>query len=188
MEMNFIDTCKSIYKDSKQLFEKKDAALFFTHFGELSSEIISDYTIKTEEYLIEIGAAKRTVKSIFNILIEGLQNIVNHGENSPKGEQVGYFNIGELKNHFILSFSNLIHTSNLETIEKAIKRLNDADESGLKVIYLDTLSNGQISAKGGAGLGIITMAMKSKNKINHQSMPVNKELSLITIEVRIDKI
>ena len=187
MEMNFIDTCKSKYKDSKQLFEKKDAALFFTHFGELSSDIISDYTIKTEEHLKEIGAAKRTVKSIFNILIEGLQNIVNHGETSPKGEQVGYFNIGELKNHFILSFSNLINTSNLDTIEKAIKRLNDADESGLKAIYLDTLSNGQISAKGGAGLGIITMAMKSKNKINHQSMPVNNELSLITIEVRIDK-
>ena len=41
--------------------------------GELSAEVISDFTIKTEEYLIEIGAAKRTVKNIFNILIEGLQ-------------------------------------------------------------------------------------------------------------------
>ena len=148
---------------------KKDATLFFTFFWELSAEVISDFTIKTEEYLIEIGAAKRTVKNIFNILIEGLQNIKNHGENTPQGDQLGYFNIGELNNHFILSFSNLINASNLETIKKAIKKLNDADESGLKAIYLDTLTNGKISAKGGAGLGIITMAMKSKNKINHRS-------------------
>ena len=56
----------------------------------------------------------------------------------------------------------------------------------MKEIYIDTLTNGEISKKGGAGLGIITMAMKSKNKIEYDFKAVNAELSIITIEIKIN--
>ena len=68
--MNVLESCKEKYKDSQQFFEDKDATLFLTHFGELDSEKITKLSSKSEEHLIEIGAAKRTVRNIFNILIE----------------------------------------------------------------------------------------------------------------------
>ena len=185
--VSILESCKAKYKDSQQLFERKDATLFLTHFGELNSEKITDLSSKTEEYLIQIGATKRTVRNIFNILIEGLQNIINHGETSPNGEQLSFFNVGELENHFIVTFSNLISNDKTNNVIESIQKLNNADQAGVKEIYLKTLTNGEISEKGGAGLGIITMAMKSKNTIDHQLTKINDELSLITIETKIDK-
>ena len=185
--MNVLESCKEKYKDSQQFFENKNATLFLTHFGELDSEKITKLSSKSEEHLIEIGAAKRTVRNIFNILIEGLQNIKNHGETSPNGEQLSFFNMGEFNNQYLVSFSNLISNHKTDSIIEAINRLNNEDQAGVKQIYLKTLTNGEISEKGGAGLGIITMAMKSKNEIKYQVTQINEELSLITIEAKIDK-
>ena len=73
-------------------------------FGELDSEKITNLSSKSEEHLIEIGAAKRTVRNIFNILIEGLQNIKNHGETSPNGEQLSFFNMGNSTTNTLCRF------------------------------------------------------------------------------------
>ena len=67
-----------------------------------------------------------------------------------------------------MSFSNLISNHKTDSIIEAINRLNNEDQAGVKQIYLKTLTNGEISEKGGAGLGIITMAMKSKNEIKYK--------------------
>jgi hypothetical protein len=185
--MDFVDLCKSEYNDSQQLFNEEGAKLFFTHFGEFDSQIISDITTNCESHLFEIGAVKRTIKNSFNILIEGLQNIINHGELSPNKKQLAYFNIGETKEFYVMNFSNLILIEGFNRIKTSIDQLNSSDKAGIKAIYIETLTNGQISAKGGAGLGIITMAMKSKNKIDYQLAKINDELSILSIEVKINK-
>ena len=64
---------------------------------------------------------------------------------------------GELENHFIVTFSNLISNDKTNNVIESIQKLNNADQAGVKEIYLKTLTNGEISEKGGAGLGIITM-------------------------------
>ena len=185
--MDFIDLCKSEYNNSQQLFDEEGAKIFFTHFGEFDSQKISDITSDCESHLMEIGVVKRTIKNTFNILIEGLQNIINHGELSPEKKQLAYFNIGETKDFFVMTFSNLILIDRFSKIKISIDQLNSSDQAGIKAIYLDTLTNGQISAKGGAGLGIITMAMKSKNKIEYQLAKIDNELSMLSIEVKINK-
>ena len=49
------------------------------------------------------------------------------------------------------------------------------------------LTNGIISNKGGAGLGFITMAMKSKNKLKYLFEEINDKLSCFTVEVKVDR-
>ena len=73
------------------------------------------------------------------------------------------------------------------SLNQAVNRLNNVDADGVKKIYLETLTNGEISKKGGAGLGIITMAMKSKNKILLNSLPIDDKFSLLTLEIKLDK-
>jgi hypothetical protein len=53
---------------------------------------------------------------------------------------------------------------------------------------LETLTNGQISKKGGAGLGVIIMAMKSKNKIVYRSTPIDDKLSMVSLDIKVDKL
>ena len=185
--MEFLDICKIEYNNSKQTFNNEGNSMFFTHFGPLNAQKISELTSKSEDYLKKIGASKKNIKASFNILIEGLQNIINHGEQSPQNKQIAFFNFGEKSNYFTMTFSNLINTNHVSKLNTAIERLNNCDQFEVKNIYIDTLTNGEISQKGGAGLGLITMAMKSKNKINFQVKSVDSKLSLITIEININK-
>lgn len=185
--MDFLESCKIEYNNSQHFFNQEDGSLFFTHFGVFNSTKISELTTKAENYLKEIGASKKSIKNTFNVLIEGLQNMINHGELSSSGEQIAFFNLGEKDNYYVMNFSNLIMNENIELIKSSIDKLNDSDPAGVKNIYLETLTNGEISEKGGAGLGIITMAMKSKNRIDYKLFSMNDKLSIITIEVRINK-
>ena len=185
--MDFLNICKIEYNNSKQIFNNEDSSIFFTHFGNFNAQKISEITSKSEEYLKKIGASKKNIKASFNILIEGLQNIINHGELSPQNKQIAFFNFGERTNHFTMSFSNLINIEHVSKLNASIERLNKFDQLEVKNIYIDTLTNGEISQKGGAGLGLITMAMKSKNKINFHFKSIDSKLSIITIEININK-
>ena len=185
--MGVLPKCKEIYNHSKELLRNNGFELIFSHFGEFSTSKINDFTSDCEEYLITNQEPKRVIKSFFNILIEGLQNIKNHGELAPSGQQVAYCNIASNDESYTISFSNLILLQKFKNLKDAIDRLNNADYDGVKKIYLDTLTNGEISKKGGAGLGVITMAIKSKNKLILESIPMNEELSLTSIEINLNK-
>ena len=54
-------------------------------------------------------------------------------------------------------------------------------------MYVDTLTNGVISKKGGAGLGFITMAMKSKNKLEFQFNNINDEISCFSVIITLNR-
>tara|TARA_B100001778_G_C18593940_1_gene633656 strand:- start:694 stop:1251 length:558 start_codon:yes stop_codon:yes gene_type:complete len=179
--------CENIYNNSKNLLKKEGFELLFSYFGEFKTSKINEFTSETEEYLITKKEPKKIIKSFFNILIEGLQNIKNHGEFSANGQQLAYCNIVTNEDIYIIHFANLIISKKVDALNKAINRLNNTDYDGVKEIYLDTLTNGEISKKGGAGLGVITMAMKSKNKIILNSTPINDKLSLISIEINLNK-
>ena len=185
--MTFFSKCENIFNESKQLFNEKQYDLIFSHFGEFDSKKINEFSSETEEYLISKKEPKKIVKSFFNIIIEGLQNIKNHGETSPKGKQISYCHIASIKDSYSIHFSNLILNKNILSLTQAVNRLNNVDADGVKKIYLETLTNGEISKKGGAGLGIITMAMKSKNKILLNSHPIDDKFSILTLEIKLDK-
>ena len=85
--MDFQKSIAEIYNSSKQAIKNNKGDLFLSHFGELDSDKISELSEETESKLFEIGAAKRNIKNIFNILIEGLQNIINHGDYSLEKKQ-----------------------------------------------------------------------------------------------------
>jgi len=56
----------------------------------------------------------------------------------------------------------------------------------LKTYYLEALGSSELSAKGGAGLGMIEMARKSGNRIEYSFDPVNERMSFFSLVVKID--
>ena len=133
--------CENIYNNSKNLLIKEGFELLFSYFGEFKTSKINEFTSETEEYLITKKEPKKIIKSFFNILIEGLQNIKNHGEYSTNNQQLAYCNIVSNDDIYIIHFANLIIPEKLDALNKSINRLNNTDYDGVKKIYLDTLTN-----------------------------------------------
>ena len=59
------------------------------------------------------------------------------------------------------------------------------DPAELKSYYLEHLENNELSEKGGAGLGFITIGMKSGNKLGTQFEQINDNRSMFLMEVTI---
>jgi hypothetical protein len=175
-------TYQKIYGDYNAKSEKK---IVVSHFGEFSQDLVNSLSNGVEETMFEAGDKKGTIKRMFSILVEGLQNVRIHGEKDEDSNQISFLIIAQDENEYLVTIANLVKNEVLDKIISRIDELNAMDEAEVKAYYMDTLTNGIMSQKGGAGLGFITMAMKSKNKLNYIPEQVSDELTCFSLEIKI---
>ncbi len=152
------------------------------HVGELDQDQVNTISSIVENQMANIGVSKNTIKRIFNIAIETLQNICFHAKRDEDGKQMTYFIIGKKDNKFSIYSGNLLTNEGVTKLSKRLERLKSLNDADLKKEYLEVLSNGELSQKGGAGLGFITIAMKSNNNIVFEFLPTGKDLSLFSMK------
>jgi len=188
-ESSILDKCNTKYQQVLGIYNTDpNGKVIVSHFGEFSQELVNSLSISIENILKESGDKKGVVKRMFSILVEGLQNVRIHGERDETGSQTSFLTILQSEDYYMLSLANLVNTSNISKIVERIKHLNQLELPEIKSLYMEVLSNGIMSNKGGAGLGFITMALKSKNKLNYSIDEVSEFLTLLSLEVKIDRI
>ena len=162
--------------------------IIVSHFGEFSQDLVNSLSTSIEDMMIESGDKKGVVKRMFSILVEGLQNIRIHGERDEDGNQISFLIVLQNEDHYKVTFGNLIKADNVPGIIKRIDELNEMDNGEVKELYMDVLSNGIMSQKGGAGLGFITMSLKSKNKLGYISEKVSDDLVFFSVKIHLDRV
>lgn len=104
---------------------------------------------------------------MYFIMVESLQNIIKHQDerNYGSADQSGIFLIQKRGQKYYITSGNLIENKNIDPLRGKLERINNLDPEDLKIYYLQMLKEGEISDKGGAGLGLIEIAKKSGNKL-----------------------
>ncbi|MFT5823880.1 MAG: hypothetical protein ACI8ZM_005145 [Crocinitomix sp.] len=165
-----------------------DGKIIVSHFGEFSQDLVNSLTTSIEEMMLDSGDKKGAVKRMFSILVEGLQNIRIHGERDSDGNQVSFLLVLQNEDNYRVTFGNLVRTNIVDKLTSRIDELNGMDRDAVKGLYMDTLSNGIMSSKGGAGLGFITMSLKSNHNIGHEQIQVSDDLVFFTQNVTIARV
>jgi hypothetical protein len=162
------------------LEEAKSNRKVLVHYnGDLNQDQITRLESDVENSIINIAVPKSPMKKIFFISVETLQNMLIHGHKDNEGHQHNYFIVAKNGTKVEITSANLIANASVEGLSEQIGRINDfEDEKALKQYYMDHLANNEISEKGGAGLGFITIAMKSGNKLKITFEKINEEYSL----------
>jgi hypothetical protein len=168
------------------LSEGDENRVVLSHFGEFSQDLVNSISEGVENKLLENVVKKTIVKRMFSILIEGLQNIRLHGAKFNGKSQHGHVIVAKNNDVFNVSFGNYVMKSNLQKLSTYLDEINELDNAKIKERYLEVLGNGLISEKGGAGLGFITIAMKSKSKIKYNYRDVDDELVYFHYQVKLD--
>lgn len=164
------------------LAHKQDETVLVSHYGELSQSVISNLEGNVEEKITSLDIAKGPIKKIFFISVETLQNMLLHGHKNNQGEQHNFFILVKNGSNLKVISSNLVANSSIPALEKQINTINSFDdEKALKAYYLEHLENNTMSEKGGAGLGFITIGMKSGNKLKVDFKKINDQFSLFTL-------
>lgn len=161
---------------------QQNETVLVSHYGELSQSVISNLEGDVEEKITSLDIAKGPIKKIFFISVETLQNMLLHGQKNKQGEQHNFFILVKNGANLKVISSNLVANSSIPALEKQIDTINSFDdEKALKAYYLEHLENNTISDKGGAGLGFITIGMKSGNKLKVDFKKINEDFSLFTL-------
>ena len=184
-ESEIVQECKAIYQNFLESYQSNDYQIVISRFGSFSQDLINRLSDITEELMMSYGEKKTLVKRVFTILIEGLQNIKIHGEVDLYDQQIGFLLIAKNDTGYQMRFASLCESSSKNQLSHQIENLNSLSDEKIKSLYVDTLSNGIISQKGGAGLGFITMRLRSKEKLKYHFYPLNDEKYLFTVEVQI---
>jgi hypothetical protein len=164
------------------LAHQQGETVLVSHYGELSQSVISNLEGSVEEKITSLEISKGPIKKIFFISVETLQNMLLHGHKNNKGEQHNFFILVKNGENLKVISSNLVANSSIPALEKQIHTINSFDdEKALKAYYLEHLENNTMSDKGGAGLGFITIGMKSGNKLKVDFKKINDDFSLFTL-------
>ncbi len=147
--------------------------------GSLNQEQVTKLESEIETRIIEAGIPKGPLKKIFFISVETLQNMLIHGNRDDHGKQYNFFILAKNGIATHITSANLVRNQNIIDLEGQITKINNfQDPSELKIFYMEHLENNQLSVKGGAGLGFITIAMKSGNKLAYGFEKISDETSL----------
>ncbi len=169
-----------------QIQSDPNSSIVFSYIGDLVEGLTFTISNKMEEKLMEMSVRKPIVKKLFSIVIEGLQNIRLHGEHDDEGQKLAAFICWHNQDKYFISFSNLMDQGDKEKINSIVSSINEKEKMELKQHYISVMNNGIMSKAGGAGLGLITMAMKSENIIRTSFTHLEMDLCIVDFNLQIN--
>ena len=162
--------------------------------GDITSELLTSILQIIESKLENLQEEPKIKKKVYNVLVECLQNLYHHmdkidGEtaNTEKNDKTksAIFMIGKIENKYNIITGNYIRTENVNDLKSRLEEINSLSPEELKEYYKKTLANGEMSSKGGGGLGMIDIARKTGQKLNFNFMPVDNTFSFFSLNIKI---
>ncbi len=172
------------YFDIDRMMSENELVLAYR--DHISEENVQQLLSITEMKLTQSGEEKKLRKRVFNILVECLQNIVNHSAKSNvDDDEASILLLGRHEGEFFVITGNRIENNCIEAFSSKIEEINSWDHDNMREIYSDKLGKSEYSAKGGAGLGLIDIYKKSGKKLEYQIEPIDEETSFLSLHISI---
>lgn len=118
-------------------------------------------------------------------MVECLENICRHAEIVEYTDTPSLFCLGKTDQFYYIISGNYIKNGNVDVLKNKLDMLNNMNKSEVKQKYREVLSLRQLSEKGGAGVGMIDMVLKSENKLDYRFVPIDDTYSFYTLKVSI---
>lgn len=151
---------KVMYENLKN-DESKDVIVHFV--GDLNTGYTNAISAKLEQLIESKISDKQARKRFYSVYIEAIQNIQIHGRTDEHDRVPGGVTIYTDGEKLCGIFLNIIEKNEGQKLLKRYDGINNLDRDELKEVYLKQMMNGEMSKKGGAGLGIITIVLRSQN-------------------------
>jgi hypothetical protein len=167
-------------------FEVAKRENILAHYGPLSYEEIGFLLNRMSAFVDKQGMNITIKKKVYSAMVESLENIYKHQDIiNSNTEYQPRFSLFLDEKEFSLFASNSILIKKIDPLKEKLDKVNSLNKDGLKDLYKLTILSGNVSPKGGAGLGIINIAKVSENKIVYNFESIDNEYSYFTINVSI---
>ena len=150
--------------------------------GDITSELLTSILQIMESKMDNMQEEPKIKKKVYNVLVECLQNLYHHMDEASQETGMGgdknrsaIFMIGKVDNKYNIITGNYILNENVSGLKKRLDDVNSLTKEELKDYYKQVLNNGEMSLKGGGGLGMIDIARKTGEKLGYSFMPIDEK-------------
>lgn len=165
-----------------------DNELLLAYRDHISDEAVQQLLSITEMKLMQSGEEKKLRKRVFNILVECLQNVVNHADidTDTNHDVASLLLLGRHGEDIFIITGNKILNSKVALFEKKISEINDIQHVEMREVYSEKLGKSTYSEKGGAGLGLLDIYKRSGRKLEYHIQPIDDQVSFLSLHVTVD--
>jgi hypothetical protein len=159
--------------------------------GEITSDLLTSILQIMENKMDNMQEEPRMKKKVYNVLVECLQNLYHHldeiGDTDTDSDKIrsAIFTIGKVGNKYTIVTGNYILNENILGLRNRLDEVNSLNKEELKEYYKRVLNNGEMSLKGGGGLGMIDIARKTGEKLEYNFLEIDKKVSFFTLNIKI---
>ncbi|MBK8341158.1 MAG: hypothetical protein IPK99_14705 [Flavobacteriales bacterium] len=159
------------------------ATLLWEHAGSFRRADLDLALHRVENFSVDRSDATAVRKRLISVLVEGMENILVHvGEGQAALCAVMVL---RTSSDYRLVFINPVPLATAALLQHRIDFLNEMDEVGLKEHYLKLLANRERTERGGAGLGLLTMARRSQRPMRVSCKPLSETEALFALELAV---
>ncbi len=168
----------------------EDGNIMLSFKGEVTSDLLTSILQIMESKMEVLDESPKIKKKVYNILVECLQNLYHHIDEddtlTAANEKSALFMIRKSdEGDYSIMTGNYIANENVNHLKGKLDKINSMDKEELKDYYKEVLNNGEMSAKGGGGLGMIDIARKSGRKLDYSFVNIDTKFSFFSLIVNI---
>jgi anti-sigma regulatory factor (Ser/Thr protein kinase) len=167
---------------SRLLLQSAEESVLFSHFGDINQSKTEQILNIAQASILEQGDKRQAMKRICSVLIEALQNIGLHAAHDSSGHMYAYCIITRGDDYYRLLTGNLILSEDVESLRSKMRDITAMDKNALRKQFIETLCNEDFTFKGGAGLGLLTIAKRAQSDLEYAIRTLSSDFGYFQLE------
>jgi hypothetical protein len=163
----------------------KTREITLVYEGEITHQITKAFSSLAESSMVKEEETGSVQRKVYHVMIECLQNISKHADSIKSNDLFfsgrGIFMVSKADSEYSITTGNAIDNSKLESLRLMIDHINSLNKEELNELYMKQISEGQLSEKGGAGLGFIDIVRKTGRKLEYHFLEINENISFFIL-------
>lgn len=176
--MTQVSTAYEVY----QFMSTKNILVAFTgHFDHLvTTSLLKNIKNKLKDLQSMTGIDKK----VYNVLVESIENISKYSSKNAK-HNIAMLLLCRGEKNFTIITGNHVLNKDVPALKDRLDKVIKLGQDDLKKLYREQMLSKRTD-ENSAGLGIIDIAIKSKNQIKYDFKPLNEQTSFYLFQTEIN--
>jgi hypothetical protein len=163
--------------------ERDVLACFIGNFShQTNTSLLNNMRSKLEGF--DEGTDPAVKKKLVNVMVECLDNINRHSQSASASNSI--FMLCRKADHFDIITGNKVNTEEVSGFVEKIEKINFMERTELREWYNTIIAEGEVNNKGGAGIGLIDIALKSGNKLEYETRSLPGNTSFLILKAKVN--
>jgi Family of unknown function (DUF6272) len=169
--------------------------VIFAYSGYVTEPVLSGVGEALKQKLTIDDADTKTLRSVFAIFVEQMQNIIRYSAESEHPEsrlasgegalmeiRYGILTIGREGGDYVVCAGNLVRDADVERLRARLNRIRNMSKDELKTHYKERLRSEPEEGSKGAGLGFMEIARRATKPIEFDFAKVDGDRSFFALK------